>query len=139
MSYIEKEKLIKADIASIENRVRHAFNQGYDLGFNDGKKRAKPLEQEPFINKPCVSSEVCEHDKQNVLDKIRAEIKAKIEEEEFARSVFRHEEKDTAKAEQCTGSIFAYNNVIRLIDKYTAESAHDVAQEIVKNNGVVEL
>lgn len=55
MSYIEKEKLIKADIASIENRVRHAFNQGYDLGFKDGKKRAKPQEQE-------------------AIDKIRAEI-----------------------------------------------------------------
>lgn len=41
MSFIEKEKLIKADIVSIENRVRHAFNQGYDLGFKDGKK-AKP-------------------------------------------------------------------------------------------------
>ena len=40
MSYIEKEKLIKADIASIENRVRHAFNQGYDLGFKDGKNNA---------------------------------------------------------------------------------------------------
>lgn len=37
MSYIEKEKLIKADIASIENRVRHAFNQGYDLGYKEGK------------------------------------------------------------------------------------------------------
>lgn len=47
MSYIEKEKLIKADIASIENRVRHAFNQGYNLGFNDGKKSVKPLKQEP--------------------------------------------------------------------------------------------
>lgn len=47
MSYIEKEKLIKADIASIENRVRHAFNQGYDLGFKDGKEKAKPQEQEP--------------------------------------------------------------------------------------------
>ena len=34
----------------------------------------KALEQEPFINKPCVSSGVCEHDKQKVLDKIRAEI-----------------------------------------------------------------
>lgn len=30
--------------------------------------------QEPFINKPCISSGVCEHDKQKVLDKIRAEI-----------------------------------------------------------------
>ena len=44
MSCIEKEKLIKADIASIENRVRHAFNQGYDLGFKDGKERARPQE-----------------------------------------------------------------------------------------------
>lgn len=32
--------------------------------------------QEPFINKSCVSSGVCEHDKQKVLDKIRAEIRA---------------------------------------------------------------
>ena len=30
--------------------------------------------QEPFINKPCVSEKVCEHDKNVVLDKIRAEI-----------------------------------------------------------------
>ena len=34
------------------------------------------LEQEPFINKPCVSSGICEHDKNKVLDKIRAEITA---------------------------------------------------------------
>lgn len=27
-------------------------------------------EQEPFLNKPCVSSGVCEHDKNKVLDKI---------------------------------------------------------------------
>lgn len=47
MSYTEKEKLIKDDIASIENRVRHAFNQGYDLGFKDGKERAKSQGQEP--------------------------------------------------------------------------------------------
>lgn len=62
MSYIEKEKLIKADIASIENRVRHAFNQGYDLGFKDGKKRAKAF----------------------ILDKIRAEI---IERDKNIKSV----------------------------------------------------
>ena len=56
MSYIDKEKLIKADIASIENKVRHAFNQGYDLGFKNGKERIKSLNQE------------------SVLDKIRGEI-----------------------------------------------------------------
>lgn len=54
-----------------------------------------------------------------ILDKIKAEIEQIIEQERFARSVFRGEEKDYAKAEQCTGSIMAYNNVIRLIDKYT--------------------
>ena len=38
---------------------------------------SKALDQEPFINKPCISNGVCEHDKNKVLDKIRAEI-AKI-------------------------------------------------------------
>ena len=33
------------------------------------------LEQELFINKPCVSSGVCEHDKNKVLDKIREQMK----------------------------------------------------------------
>ena len=70
-----------------------------------------------FINKCKPRTE----EQEPVLDKLRAEIKAKIEEEEFARSVFRHEEKDTVKAEQCTGSIMAYNNVIKLINKYKAE------------------
>ena len=37
-------------------------------------KDLETLEQESFINKPCVSDEVCEHDKNKVLDKIRAEI-----------------------------------------------------------------
>lgn len=40
-------------------------------------KAIKALKQEPFINKPCVSEKVCEHDKQMVLDKIRAEIMSK--------------------------------------------------------------
>lgn len=61
MSYIEKEKLIKADIASIENRVRHAFNQGYDLGYKEGKERAKPQEQEP-TTRNCFG---CQYSKDN--------------------------------------------------------------------------
>jgi hypothetical protein len=32
------------------------------------------MKQEPFINKPCISRGVCEHIKQNVLDKLRAEM-----------------------------------------------------------------
>ena len=58
----------------------------YFVGFRNGLRYAKSLidgeepqfesctEQEPFINKPCVSSGVCEHDKNKVLDKIYADI-----------------------------------------------------------------
>ena len=35
MNESEKERLIKKDIASIENRVRHAFNQGYEMGLKE--------------------------------------------------------------------------------------------------------
>ena len=45
MKSTEKERLIKSDIQSIENRVRHAFNQGYDLGYKDGlQKNIKALQ-----------------------------------------------------------------------------------------------
>lgn len=47
----------------IENKVRHAFNKGYDLGFMDGKEKAKS--QEP------------------ILDKIRAEIAKRTIEQGF--------------------------------------------------------
>lgn len=35
MNVEEKERLIKKDIKSIENRVRAAFNQGYDMGLKE--------------------------------------------------------------------------------------------------------
>lgn len=35
MNEVEKERLIKKDLASIENRVRHAFNQGYEMGLKE--------------------------------------------------------------------------------------------------------
>lgn len=37
----EKERLIKNDLYSIENRVRHAFNQGYELGRKSVQMTAK--------------------------------------------------------------------------------------------------
>ena len=52
------------------------------LSVKEGKKMREAietLEQEPFINKPCVSEKVCEHDKKVVLDKIRAKIDNAIE------------------------------------------------------------
>lgn len=42
------------------------------------------LEQEPFMNKPCVANQMCHEDKVKVLDKIRAEI-MDFEEELFHR------------------------------------------------------
>lgn len=47
------------------------------LSEKDGEKMReaiKVLEQEPFINKPCVSKGACHEDKIEVIDKIRAEI-----------------------------------------------------------------
>ena len=41
MNDLDKEKLIEKDIKSVENRIRHAFNQGYEAGLKHGK------EQEP--------------------------------------------------------------------------------------------
>jgi hypothetical protein len=98
MSYIEKEKLIKADIASIENRVRHAFNQGYDLGFKDGREKAKPQESS--------------------LDKIRAEIldclKALDEIEKSGFNIYLPNE--------MSGRRLTYKQCLGFIDKYKAES-----------------
>lgn len=37
MNESEKERLIKKDIVSIENRVRHAFNQGYEMGVKESR------------------------------------------------------------------------------------------------------
>lgn len=65
------------------------------------------LEQEPFINKSCVSSGVCEHDKNEVLDKIRAEI---LEEHENA---YAREDNDVA---------YGLSVALDIIDKYKAES-----------------
>ena len=36
---LDKEKLIEKDIKSIENRVRHAYNQGYEAGLKHGKEQ----------------------------------------------------------------------------------------------------
>lgn len=38
------------------------------------KMSLKALKQQSFINKPCISVGVCEHDKVQVLDNVRTEI-----------------------------------------------------------------
>ena len=60
-------------------------------------------EQEPFINKPCVSSGVCEHDKQKVLEKIIAEIVELQRDMLYASKV-------------------EFNDIYKILDKYKAET-----------------
>ena len=71
----------------------------------------KALEQEPFMNKTCVSSEVCEHDKKVVLDKIRAEI-------EQLRPNLRPEQ----MTDYDYAMVDAVNDIAAIIDKCKAES-----------------
>ena len=78
------------------------------------KELFKTLEQEPFINKPCVSEKACEHDKQMVLDKIRAEIKA-LSPEPTAYDVV-----DGNSVKDAVWEILI--EVDKIIDKYRAES-----------------
>ena len=68
----------------------------------------KALEQEPFINKPCISSGVCEHDKNEVLDKIRAEIKGMTP--------------TYHNPDWSITDLVPISEVLRLVDKYKAES-----------------
>ena len=63
----------------------------------------KELEQEPFINKACVSNKVCEHDKEVVLDKIRTDIQR-------------------LRDCSCYCSDGVIDDVEDIIDKYKAES-----------------
>ena len=80
---------------------------------------AKALEQEPFINKPCVSSEVCEHDKQKVLDKIKAQI---YEEAAFAYADFDRYKEEVlyADADELPDDDFRFGMLrcIEIINRY---------------------
>jgi hypothetical protein len=63
--------------------------------------KIKALEQEPFINKSCISEGVCHEDKVKVLDKIRAEL-------------------DEQTEIHSDGEFYIKNiDVKRIIDKYT--------------------
>lgn len=72
------------------------------------------LEQEPFMNKVCVSSKVCEHDKEVVLGKIRAEIEQNAY--PIVHGVNNHELGMTL------------HGILQVIDKYKAESEKTVEE-----------
>lgn len=120
MSHIEKEKLIKADIASIENRVRHAFNQGYDLGYKEDKEKAKPQEQEP---KPMVEIDLYSVIKQKyiereVLDKIRDQMRDYLRGVEITLEVLVENDPLRPKME---GAKDTLEECLELIDKAETE------------------
>lgn len=54
---------------------------------SENEELEEKLKQEPFMNKPCISSKVCEHDKEVVLDKIRAEILEYIDDLDIAKEI----------------------------------------------------
>lgn len=64
------------------------------------------LKQEPFMNKPCVSAGVCEHDKMQALDNIMSEIQ-------------------NLRGCSCSCSDGIVDDVEDIIDKYRTESKND--------------
>lgn len=69
------------------------------------------LEQQPFINKPCISEGICREDKIQVLDKMRAEIK----------KWYWQADKQALAKDPCVVDAMV-DLFIRTIDKYKAES-----------------
>lgn len=100
MTREEAIKQLKENRVLCINSETEPFAIAYDMAI-------KALEQEPFINKPCISSGVCKHDKNEVLNKIRAEI-MKLQ----LYKMFEGE--DTFYIER--------DDALAIIDKYKAES-----------------
>ena len=90
------------------------------------KMAIKALEQEPFINKPGV----CEHDKNKVLDKIRAEIEAIATEADFADyNGFSCGEEMSTETARCEAEDISMgvklDDVRAIFDKYLGEVKDD--------------
>lgn len=88
------------------NQFIHDGEWAMKLSMNEIKDLPSVTPQEPFINKPCVSEKQCEHDKNAVIDKIRAEI------EGLSRFEIRGE----------LTPLVNVDNVLDIIGKYMAES-----------------
>jgi len=99
----------------------YAKSQGWDEEYQIACDVAmNELEQEPFINKTCVSEKVCEHDKNVVIDKIRAEIETKYGQCDICEYFedYDYEENDISEYRPI-GNIA---DILQIIDKYKAES-----------------
>ena len=80
----------------------------------------KALEQEPFMNKPCVAHQVCHEDKVKILDKIRYEIETKYGQCDICEYFenYDYEENDISEYRPI-GNIA---DILQIIDKYKTES-----------------
>lgn len=99
-------KILVSSNSWLEN-THEPLNMAFDMAI-------KALEREPFINKPCVSVGVCEHDKMQAFDKVRAEIKALSPEPTAYDVVDGNPIKDAV--------LETLADVLKIIDKYKAES-----------------
>ena len=59
--------------------IEDNHNSDYDKAL---KMAIKSLEQEPFINKPCIAHHVCYEDKVKVIDKYKAESEDEVNNED---------------------------------------------------------
>lgn len=96
-----KKKIVIDNYFKQECNIDTSIKEAFEKGFNVGLMKA-PAKEEVEIVKP-------------YLEKLKAEINEKIDSEAFARRVFRNEENDPQKAEQCTVTIQAYNKVLTMI------------------------
>ena len=106
-----KEHCLK-QIEACEMWAKHKGEEPHGKIYEEHKLILELLEQEPFINKPCVSSGVCEHDKQKVLEKIRAEI-------EQLPTNYIEIQRPHSVVER---DVVELGAVMRILDKYKAES-----------------
>lgn len=75
MTNEEKQKAINA--LKISAPVKAVTQEEFNDYIQTLNRVMDWLEQEPFMNKPCVAHQICREDKNKVLDKIRAEIMSK--------------------------------------------------------------
>lgn len=100
---MKREETVRNLLTELIDMIDNGSQRDLDRADEIGASIIKLFEQEP------------------VLDKLRAEIEHDYEQDKIAREVFR-DKKIAVKAEQCTGSISAYRNVLGIIDKFKAES-----------------
>ena len=94
-------------------RLKVLTDYEYDEDLEALEMAIKALEQEPFMNKPCVAHQICREDKVKVLGKIRAEIEEVIWEDVVVSS----DGTDEIRIPRLDP-----DEVLNIIDKYKVES-----------------